>query len=65
MFRPGDNPNNNCVVYSDYYYLSAYGEYKPLNSPQCPDEAKFMVKEDNNKICCIYDCKYCINRSSH
>ena len=57
MFRPGDNPNNNCVVYSDYYYLSAYGEYKPLNSPQCPDEAKFMVKEDNNKICCIYDCK--------
>ena len=57
MFRPGYNPFNNCVVYSEFYYLSAYNEYKPLNSPQCPEEAKFSVKEDNNKISCIYDCK--------
>ena len=56
MFRPGDNPKNNCVVYSDYYYLSAYGEYKPLNNPQCPIDAKYTVK-DGDKIYCIYDCK--------
>ena len=56
MFRPGDNPKNNCVVYSEYYYLSAYGEYKPLDNPNCPEEAKYIVK-DENKIYCIYDCK--------
>ena len=57
MFRPGNNSYNNCVVYSEFYYLSAYDEYKTLNSPQCPEEAKFTVMEDNNKISCIYDCK--------
>ena len=58
MFRPGDNPHNNCVVYSEFYYLSPYGEYKPLNSPQCPEEAKFKINnEEDQKIACIYDCK--------
>ena len=57
MFRPGDNPYNNCVVYSEYYYMSAYNEYRPLNIPQYPEEAKFMIKHENNSIFCIYDCK--------
>ena len=65
MFRPGDNPKNNCVVYSDYYYLSPYGEYKPLNFPQCPKEAKYKITNEENKITnkkkkkiyCINDCK--------
>ena len=57
MFRPFDNPKNNCVVYSEYYYISAYKEYKPLSSPQCPEEAKFTVKNGNNKTFCIYDCQ--------
>ena len=57
MLRPADNPNNNCVVYSDFYYISAYNEYKPLNSPQCPEQAKYTIKNEQNKISCIYDCK--------
>ena len=58
MFRPGDNPHNNCVVYSQFYYLSPYNEYKPLNSPQCPEEAKYTIKNElTNKTSCIYDCK--------
>ena len=58
MLRPGDNPKNNCVVYSEYYYLSPYNEYKPLNSPQCPEEAKYQINDEkNNKTSCIYDCK--------
>ena len=27
MFRPFNNPYNNCVVYSDYYYISSYNKY--------------------------------------
>ena len=57
MFRPGSNPYNNCVVYSEYYYLSPYNEYKPLNNPQCPEEAKYTIKNELNKTSCIYDCK--------
>ena len=30
MFRPWNNPHNNCVVYSDYYYISPYNQYKAL-----------------------------------
>ena len=56
MFRPGDNPHNNCVVKSDFYYLSPYNEYKPLSSPQCPEVAKYKVKKENQTYC-IYDCK--------
>ena len=54
MFRPGDNPKNNCVVYSEFYYISPYGQYKALDALQCPEEAKFMIKDKNS---CIDDCK--------
>ena len=54
MFRPGDNPYNNCVVYSEYYYMSSYNQYKSLNIYQCPEEAKYYIKE---KKSCIDDCK--------
>ena len=54
MFRPGDNPRNNCVVYSDFYYLDGYNQYKSMNNLQCPLEAKYLVKDKNY---CIGDCK--------
>ena len=57
MFRPEPNPYNNCVVFSDYYYRSAYNEYKTLDSPLCPQEAKYTIKEENNKTSCIFNCK--------
>ena len=56
MFRPGNNPYNNCVVYSDYYYITPYNQYKVLDSFQCPDQSKYMVKT-KTKSYCIYDCK--------
>ena len=73
MFRPGPNPHNNCVVYSEFYYRSAYNEYKTLGSPLCPEEAKYTIKDENNKTSCIFDCKadkvykylysgYCVKR---
>ena len=54
MFRPGSNPTNNCVVYSEYYYISPYDQYKPLEVFQCPEEAKYMIKETKS---CIYNCQ--------
>ena len=57
MLRPGVNPYNNCVVYSEHYYLSIYNEYKPLNNPKCPEEAKYTIKDDKNKTSCVFDCK--------
>ena len=54
MFRPGNNPKNNCVAYSEIYYISSYNQYKSLNVLQCPDEAKYILK---NKKSCIDDCK--------
>ena len=54
MLRPGDNPKNNCVAYSEYYYTSNYDQYKGLNIFQCPEEAKYKIKE---KKSCIDDCK--------
>ena len=54
MFRPGDNPHNNCVVYSEYYYMSAYSQYKSLKIFQCPEEAKYAIKD---KKMCIDDCR--------
>ena len=56
MLRPGNNPYNNCVVYSDFYYISPYNQYKVLNNFQCPEESKYMVKKSNKRYC-IYDCK--------
>ena len=56
MFRPGENPYNNCVVYSDYYYITPYNQYKVLDTLQCPEESKYLVRT-NQKSYCIYDCK--------
>ena len=57
MLRPFDNPKNNCVIYTENYYRTIYNEFKPLDSPQCPEEAKYSIKDSNNKTYCIYDCK--------
>ena len=57
MFRPGPNPHNNCVVYSKYYYLSPYNEFRPLDSPLCPEEAKYTIINEENRTSCIFDCK--------
>ena len=54
MFRPGDNPYNNCVAYSEFYFISSYNQYKSLDVYQCPEEAKYYIKE---KKSCIDDCK--------
>ena len=58
MFRPGDNPHNNCIGYSENIYLNSYGNIKNLPNPQCPEDAMFKIKDkDSNKVLCIYDCK--------
>ena len=54
MLRPGDNPYNNCVAYSEFYYIDSYNQYKSLKTLNCPEEAKYVVKE---KKYCINDCK--------
>ena len=54
IFRPWDNPYNNCVVNTTYYYRNSYEQYKALKVFQCPEEAKFTIKEKNS---CINDCK--------
>ena len=54
MLRPGDNPKNNCVAYSEYYFIDAYNRYKSINILNCPEEARYMIKEKN---ACIYDCQ--------
>ena len=54
MFRPGENPKNNCVVYSEFYYIDSYDQYKSMDILQCPEEAKYLVKDKNY---CISDCK--------
>ena len=54
MFRPYDNPHNNCVVYSEFYYISSYNQYKALDVYQCPEEAKYYLRD---KKACINDCK--------
>ena len=54
MFRPGDNHHNNCVAYSEFYYINSYNQYKSLNKLDCSEEDKYLIKE---KKSCIYDCK--------
>ena len=54
MFRPGNNPHNNCVAYSEFYYIDSYNQYKSIKTLNCPEEAKYLIKE---KKSCIYDCK--------
>ena len=56
MFRPGNNPYNNCVAFSEFYYITPYNQYKALNTLQCPEESKYLVKTED-KSYCIYDCK--------
>ena len=54
MFKPWDNPYNNCIAFSEYYYRDSYEQQKNLKLFQCPEEAKYKVKEKNF---CIDDCK--------
>ena len=54
MLRPGDNPKNNCVAYSEYYFIDAYNRYKSINILNCPEEARYMIKEKNS---CFYNCQ--------
>ena len=54
MFRPGNNTYNNCVVYSEFYYITSYNQYKTLDIYQCPEESKFYILD---KKSCIDDCK--------
>ena len=53
MFRP-DEPKNNCIAYCEFYYITPYGQYKCLDNLQCPEEAKYLIKEKNQ---CIDDCR--------
>ena len=46
MFRPGNNKYNNCVAYSEFYYMSAYNQYKSLDIYQCPEEVKYYIKKN-------------------
>ena len=58
MFRPGYNPYNNCIVYSQYIFQDAYGNINNLQNPQCPEEAKYKIKyKKSDKILCIHNCK--------
>ena len=54
MLKPFDNPYNNCVPYTEYYYRDSFDRFKNLDIFQCPEEAKYSVKEKNF---CIDDCK--------
>ena len=54
MLRPGNNTYNNCVVYSEFYYITSYNQYKTLDIYQCPEESKYYILD---KKSCIDDCK--------
>ena len=54
MFRPGANPKNDCIAESSYYYTTAYGQIKSMEILQCPEEAKYLIK---NRSSCIYKCE--------
>ena len=54
MFRPGNNTYNNCVVYSEFYYMTSYNQFKALEVYQCPEESKYYIID---KKSCIDDCK--------
>ena len=58
MFRPGNNPGNNCVAENDYVYLDAYGNVKNLPNSNCREEAPYKIRDENtNKIMCVNNCK--------
>ncbi len=52
MIRPWDNPYNICVEYSEFYYISK-NIYHPLVKYECPEEAKYYLRE---KKLCIDNC---------
>ena len=52
-FRPDNSPADNCVANCTFYYISPFGQYKCLDILQCPEGAKFLIKEKN---ICIDDC---------
>ena len=55
MFRPEVGDTTECVVKCTYsYYYTSYGQYKCHNTSQCPEDAKYLVREKNK---CIDDCK--------
>ena len=54
MFRPGNNTFNNCVAYSQFYFMSSYNQFKSLEIYQCPEEAKYYIKD---KKSCIDNCQ--------
>ena len=60
MFRPEINNTKECVVKCTYsYYYTFYGQYKCHNTSQCPEDAKYLVREKNKCIDdCINDDKY-------
>ena len=73
IFRLDEIGKNNCVVNcTNPYYFNAFGQYKCSDTPKCPEEAKFFIKEKNK---CINDCKnddiyiyenngYCLTKQS-
>ena len=54
MFRPGNNTFNNCVAYSQFYFMSSYNQFKSLDIYQCPEEAKYYIRD---KKSCIDNCQ--------
>ena len=54
MFRPDETPKNNCIAKCKFYYISPYGQIKCLDTLECPEESKLLIKEKNE---CTDDCK--------
>ena len=55
MKRPEIGETKECVVKCTYsYYYTSYGQYKCHNTSQCPEDAKYLVREKNK---CVDDCK--------
>ena len=64
MFRPLDNPKNNCISKNLNIYIDAYGNIKNLKNSQCPEDALYKIinnKTKEYKVLCIYDCKESID----
>ena len=55
IFRPEELNTNNCVLNcTNPYYFNLFGQYKCSETPSCPKEAKYLIKNKNK---CINDCK--------
>ena len=54
MFRPDESSKDNCVTECKYYYyFNHIDQYKCTKYPQCPEDAKLLIKEKNK---CVDDC---------